>query len=257
MSVRGSRLLLLAFVATLPFADVSAQAAPVPPPRIELTRLTENYAASHKVEVSDDGLRWGHGSGSVIWREGYVLTNSHVVRDARSIVIRLRQQDGTVAPVSATLVAEDRLHDLAVIKLPVRFSQEVVFASVAEITPAMRVYNVGFPYQAGKTIDRGYVKQLDLHPDPRNPSRSVAPRIHLEIPNGHGTSGSGIFSEETGHQIAAMMAYVRHGDMRSPMYTRITVPVTVIRAFLDKHRIPYRAVDRQNDPLPMRDGSLR
>ncbi len=68
------------------------------------------------VEVEDDLLGgFGQGSGFVLDKEGYIVTNNHVVEGATSIVVRF--QDGTEAP--AEVVGGDPDSDLAVIKVDV------------------------------------------------------------------------------------------------------------------------------------------
>jgi serine protease Do len=256
-SITAVRILLLAAILGLSIlmlrARADAPAIVVPPPRVDLPGVEANYDASHQVEISDGVHMLGHGSGEVISTDGYVLTNDHVVDEAPMVVIRLRGEDGRMRPVPATVVARDPIRDLAVIRVPVRFRNAVTLGTESEIRAGMQVYNIGYPYDAGKTIDRGYVKQVDLHPDATDPTKPIIPRLYLDIPDGHGTSGSGIYSMETGHLISIMEAYVVQGVGRSPMFTRITVPVTVIKQFLDEHRIPYTQAGQQAGQLRMRD----
>jgi serine protease Do len=55
----------------------------------------------------------GIGSGFVVRRDGVIVTNAHVVQDAQTIAVALR--DGTTYP--ARLVGKDELNDLAVLKI--------------------------------------------------------------------------------------------------------------------------------------------
>ena len=55
----------------------------------------------------------GIGSGFIVRKDGIIVTNAHVVQDARSIEVELR--DGTTYP--AKLVGEDEINDLAVLRI--------------------------------------------------------------------------------------------------------------------------------------------
>jgi S1-C subfamily serine protease len=227
--------------------------APAPEPITDLPRLDTNFGLTFKTEVSEDGMRWGHGTGEVIWHDGYILTQYHVVDDAKFIRIRVPKPDGTVVTLTGTVVASDPAVDLAVFKVPYRFSGEVELEDPATIKVGDLIYNVGFPYSAGKSVDRGYIKQLDLHPDPTDPDHAVRSRMFMEIPDGHGTSGSGIYSMTTGHLVGTMMAYVAFGRDRSPLYVRMAVPVTTVKDFLDRKDMPYRSAALPAGELRMRN----
>jgi S1-C subfamily serine protease len=53
------------------------------------------------------------GSGTIIDKRGYIITNAHVISDGQSIKATLK--DGTVLP--ATVIGSDKKQDLAIIKL--------------------------------------------------------------------------------------------------------------------------------------------
>ncbi|MDQ7028829.1 MAG: trypsin-like peptidase domain-containing protein [Ardenticatenia bacterium] len=88
-----------------------------------LSRVVNNVAervspsvVNISVEVEDDLLGgFGQGSGFVIDKAGYIVTNNHVVEGATSIVVRF--QDGTEVP--AEVVGADQDSDLAVIQVDV------------------------------------------------------------------------------------------------------------------------------------------
>ncbi|MFH1243745.1 MAG: trypsin-like peptidase domain-containing protein [Pseudomonadota bacterium] len=61
--------------------------------------------------------RQGQGSGFIIDREGYILTNNHVVAKAQKITVTMA--DGS--KIAATLIGRDQSSDLAVIKIPSRY----------------------------------------------------------------------------------------------------------------------------------------
>src|SRR5205814_8107653 len=55
----------------------------------------------------------GQGSGFIIDRDGHVLTNYHVIEDARQVEVTLHNRK----KYRATVVGTDRSHDLAVIQI--------------------------------------------------------------------------------------------------------------------------------------------
>ena len=75
-------------------------------------RLEEDPARGGQ-HRSDHHRRHGHRLGSIIRADGYILTNNHVVADARSIKVALL--DGKV--LDARVIGTDPDNDLAVIKI--------------------------------------------------------------------------------------------------------------------------------------------
>jgi serine protease Do len=95
----------------------------------------------------------GEGSGVIIRADGYILTNGHVVEDAQSIRVRLR--DGRSFP--AKLRGADPQSDLAVIKieaagLPVAMLADSTRTRVGEFAIA-----VGTPFDLDYTVTFGHV----------------------------------------------------------------------------------------------------
>jgi S1-C subfamily serine protease len=87
------------------------------------------------------------GSGTIIDKRGYVVTNAHVVNNAQSIQATLK--DGTV--LAATVVGADTKQDIAVIKLT---ATQTDFPTMAlgtkdDITVGEDVMAAGFPLGSG------------------------------------------------------------------------------------------------------------
>lgn len=96
----------------------------------------------------------GHGSGFFIGREGYALTNAHVVGDARQVRVKLA--NGLEAP--ARVVHADRRRDIALLKAEIGIPKA---AAIAAAPPAVAatVYAVGSPLDEtlAATVTRGIV----------------------------------------------------------------------------------------------------
>jgi serine protease Do len=100
----------------------------------------------------------GMGSGFIIDRKGYILTNNHVVENAQDIVVTM---SGDIK-LSATLVGRDPDSDLAVIKIP---SEGIdVIAPLGDsdnVRVGQKAIAIGNPFGFGHTLTTGIVSALN------------------------------------------------------------------------------------------------
>ncbi len=109
------------------------------------------------VNIRVDGPRGqGGGSGFVIARDGFILTNSHVVHGAHNLEVTLH--DARVFP--AQLVGTDPETDLAVIRIDAPNLQHVRLADSARLTVGQVAIAVGSPYGFQQTVTSGIVSAL-------------------------------------------------------------------------------------------------
>lgn len=93
------------------------------------------------------------GSGVLIGKEGYMLTNAHVIKDADEILITLR--DGRYAIASVVGIDEDT--DLAVLKIQLDTLPELPVGDSVAIKVGDVVLAIGNPYDFGQTVTQGIV----------------------------------------------------------------------------------------------------
>ncbi|MFT5236064.1 MAG: serine protease DegS [Shewanella sp.] len=105
----------------------------------------------------NSGSLQGLGSGVIMSKEGYILTNYHVIKKADEIVVAL--QDGR--RFTAEVVGSDPVTDLAVLKVEVKVEGDTlpivpvnlgVPAQVGDVVLA-----IGNPYNLGQTITQGII----------------------------------------------------------------------------------------------------
>jgi len=100
----------------------------------------------------------GQGSGVIIDRKGYILTNNHVVENAQEIIVTM---SGDIK-MSATLVGRDPASDLAVIKIP---SEGIdVIAPLGDsdgVKVGQKAIAIGNPFGFGHTLTTGIVSALN------------------------------------------------------------------------------------------------
>ncbi len=97
----------------------------------------------------------GLGSGVIVSRDGYILTNNHVVSQASQIIVAL--QDGRKA--KASIIGTDPDSDLAVIRINLRDLPSLPFKSSPSQVGDV-VLAIGNPFGVGQTVTQGIVSAL-------------------------------------------------------------------------------------------------
>lgn len=139
----------------------------------------------------------GSGSGSVIDKAGHILTNFHVVEDARAVEVALF--DGKT--YEARFVGADPINDVAVIKIdaPRDVLYPVTFGDSGNLRVGMRVYAIGNPFGLERTMTTGIISSLNrslrIH---RN--RTIKSIIQIDAAVNPGNSG-GPLLDAHGRQI--------------------------------------------------------
>lgn len=101
----------------------------------------------------------GSGSGSIIDKRGYILTNVHVIQNATKIYVSL--SDGT--QYEASIVGQDADSDLAVIKFDPPEGVElktIQFGDSTGLKVGQKVIAIGNPYGLARTMTTGIVSSL-------------------------------------------------------------------------------------------------
>lgn len=102
--------------------------------------------------------REGQGSGFVIDKQGYILTNNHVIAKAQKINVTMA--DGE--KIQATLVGRDPTSDLAVIKIPSRHVNVVApLGDSDKIRVGQKAIAIGNPFGLSHTLTTGIVSALN------------------------------------------------------------------------------------------------
>lgn len=174
----------------------------------EYTKLTEAVVPS-VVSIDTEGLKkerlfdgygrhlqrtvptQGQGSGVIVSHEGHVVTNYHVIAGQRQIQVTLH---GGKQSFPATLIGEDRLLDIAVLKIEgdgKTTFQPLKFGDSSQVRTGEIVMAVGNPFGLGETVTQGIIsaKERSLSDTQRdlfqtdaaiNPGNSGGPLVNLQ-----------------------------------------------------------------------------
>ena len=112
-------------------------------------------------EVGDEDTKDGTGSGIIISEDGYIVTNSHVIDDSKSVGVEVITSDEK--SYSATVVGFDIRTDLAVIKIDEKGLKPVHFVNSDQIEVGQDAIAVGSPggVEYSHSLTRGCVSALN------------------------------------------------------------------------------------------------
>lgn len=129
------------------------------------------------------------GSGAIVSKDGYIVTNWHVIERAGAATVHLN--DGRSLP--AKFVGGDRIADVAVLKIDCENLHPLVFGDSDEVRIGQMVIAVGNPFGLQESVTKGIVsgkgrkmsedsKEFFQTDAPINPGNSGGPLVDL---NGH------------------------------------------------------------------------
>jgi S1-C subfamily serine protease len=176
-----------------------------------LSRLNEEYATLTRavvpsvVSIDTQGIQtqrladfWGRvyerrmptqgqGSGVIVSKEGHVVTNHHVVAGQQKFRITLHGGK----TYTARLIGEDRLLDIAVLKIDDKGPfQSLKLGDSSQVQVGQLVFAVGNPFGLGETVTQGIIsaKERSISDNQRdlfqtdaaiNPGNSGGPLVNL------------------------------------------------------------------------------
>lgn len=127
----------------------------------------------------------GQGSGFIISPDGLVLTNAHVVREAKQVTVKLSDR----REFAAQVLGSDPATDIAVLKLDAKNLPTVQLGDAKQVQVGDYVLAIGAPYGFEQSATQGIVsaKSRSL------PGDSVVPFIQTDAAVNPGNSGGPLF----------------------------------------------------------------
>jgi serine protease DegQ len=173
--------------------------------------------------VPDEALapRISAGSGFVVDAEhGLVVTNHHVIENARAIAVGLGDRQ-----VEAQLLGSDPQTDIAVLRIPARGLKQLPLGDSDQARVGDYVVAIGDPFEVGQTVTAGIVSAI------RTPSGRGPRYLQTDAPINPGNSG-GPLIDMRGKAIGVNSAIIAPGG--GNVGIGLAVPSRVARSVVER-----------------------
>jgi len=165
------------------------------------------------------------GSGVIVSREGYVLTNNHVVDHATEITVTLKDK----REMKAELVGTDPRTDIAVLKIDGTNFPYVTLGDSSKVKVGDIALAIGNPFGVGQTVTMGIVSAMGRA---NLGIEEVEDFIQTDAPINPGNSGGALIDDE-GHLIGINTA-ILSGNSGGNQGIGFAVPVNLAHHVMDQ-----------------------
>jgi serine protease Do len=168
----------------------------------------------------------GLGSGFIIGSDGLILTNAHVVKEAKDVTVKLQDRREYVAKV----LGVDNATDIAVLKIDAKGLPTVRFGQPAKLMVGDYVLAIGAPYGLDQTATSGIIsaKGRSL---PSEGGENFVPFLQTDAAVNPGNSGGPLF-DAAGNVIGInSQIYSRTGGFQGVSFA---IPIDVALAIKDQ-----------------------
>ena len=137
------------------------------------------------IAIHDDrGDIVGTGSGIMIGRDGYILTNNHVARGGRYYSVRIENDEGIYK--TDEIIKYNSVLDLAVIRIDRKLQPLPVYRGSKPLVRGQKVVAIGSPLGLFKSVSDGIISGFRRIND--------VDMIQFTAPTSHGSSGGAVLN---------------------------------------------------------------
>lgn len=199
----------------------------------EMEELFKHFYKNPDGEGEDEGgddEAQSLGSGFIISKDGYVLTNHHVVKNADEIIVKLSDRRELVAK----LIGSDARTDVAVLKVDATDLPAVTIGSPEQLKVGEWVLAIGSPFGFEQSATAGIVsaKGRSL------PGGNYVPFIQTDVAINPGNSGGPLFNMDGKVVGINSQIYSRTGGF---MGLSFSIPMDVVMNVVDQIKTTGKA----------------
>ncbi|HSM87120.1 MAG TPA: trypsin-like peptidase domain-containing protein, partial [Candidatus Limnocylindrales bacterium] len=166
----------------------------------------------------------GMGSGFVIDREGHILTNYHVIENARQLEVTTSDKK----KYKAQIVGVDPPHDLAVIQIPTRDVPAAEIGDSKSLVVGQKVFAIGNPFGLSGTMTRGIISSIR---SVRGQHGFIDEAIQTDAAINPGNSGGPLLNSKG--QVIGINSMILTGGAEQSAGIGFAIPINTAKAVLD------------------------
>ncbi len=179
-------------------------------------------------DIPEHRRQRGSGSGVVVSSDGYIVTNHHVIANAKENGIRVQTIDNK--EYVAKLVGSDPLTDVALLKISAENLAAAHFGNMDNLKVGQLVIAVGNPIGLNHTVTSGIISAVGRGARVRSGPNSIEHYIQTDAAINPGNSGGGLF-DINGSLVGINTAIAT--ETGGFMGYGFAIPVDLMRAVVD------------------------
>ena len=166
----------------------------------------------------------GAGSGFVIDVQGHILTNYHVIQNARLLEVTTSDKK----KYKAQVVGTDPAHDLAVIQIPAKAAPSAEIGDSKSLVVGQKVFAIGNPFGLNGTMTRGIISSIR---SVRGPRGFIDEAIQTDAAINPGNSGGPLLNSRG--QVIGINSMILTGGVEQSAGIGFAIPINTAKSVLD------------------------
>ena len=166
----------------------------------------------------------GAGSGFIIDSEGHILTNFHVIENARQVEVTTSDK----RKYKAQIVGTDPAHDLAVIQIPAKDVPRAEIGDSKNLVVGQKVFAIGNPFGLSGTMTRGIISSIR---SVRGPRGFIDEAIQTDAAINPGNSGGPLLNSHG--QVIGINSMIFTGGVEQSAGIGFAIPINTAKSVLD------------------------
>ena len=167
----------------------------------------------------------GGGSGIIISEDGYIVTNNHVVDEAKEVTVKLHDK----REFSATVIGTDPLTDLAVIKVDAKGLPAAYLGDSEKIKVGEWVMAIGNPLSLASTVTAGIISATSRNININQDRYAVEDYIQTDAAINPGNSG-GALVDLNGAVVGINSAIATNGFSQTYIGYGFAIPINLAKS---------------------------
>ncbi len=182
----GPAVVNISVIGTSKASDDEAMADAAPNSNDPMQQFFRRFQQGPGQQMPRDTPTRGQGSGFIVSADGIILTNAHVVRDAKDVTVKLTDR----REFSAKVLGFDPKTDIAVLKIDAKNLPTVTTGNIQDLRVGEWVLAIGSPFGFENTVTAGVVSAKGR----TLPDDSAVPFIQTDVAVNPGNSGGPLFN---------------------------------------------------------------